>query len=132
MLRIVMSLLLLIMATPAWASLDVHSHPQSAPCQVPKFNLQGSGNADITVSNTAGGHTVLAANIKRCTALITNSSSNDMRCATTDITVTSTAGYYVKASTTLELKAGEAMNAWKCIRTGGSDATASVLEMVSP
>lgn len=126
MTRLLTALLVLSLALPAWAA----NVPMSAPCQNISINLQGSGNADITVDSTSGGVTVLAANNHRCGVLITNSSANDMRCAPTNITVTTTVGYYVKGNTTLELGPGEAKDAWKCIRTGVSSATASVLESV--
>lgn len=126
MIRLLIALLLLSLALPVWAA----NVPMSAPCQNISINLQGSGNADITVDATAGGVTVMAANNHRCAVLITNSSANDMRCAPTNITVTSSVGYYVKGNTTLELGPGESKDAWKCIRTGGSSATASVLESV--
>lgn len=89
-------------------------------------NVQGTALADVTVSSTAVA--VLAAHGARCSALISNSSANSMRClSSTDGDPTSTKGFLITGGQTLVLST-ESRRAVKCIRTGGSDATASVAE----
>lgn len=120
--------ILVLYGSVVWAQ-NVYPDPSSDPCRNVGINLQGASNADITADNTAGGVLVMAANVQRCGALITNSSANDMRCARTGVTASSTVGYFVRANTTLEL-GPEGKDAWRCIRTGGSSATVSVLEKI--
>jgi hypothetical protein len=113
------ALLLLLAAIPAAAQLA---------CGNWLANTSGTAKADITVSSTAV--VVLAANGGRCRALISNYSANDMRCLSSGDGTgipTTTAGYLVKGGTTLVLET-ESRRAVQCIRTGGSDATASVVE----
>lgn len=126
-LRGLLVIAIVLLPVEGWAFTRVVQSPTDAACKKVTVNDQGSGNADITVDATAGGVSVMAANSQRCGALLTNSSANDMRCGPTTITVTSTVGYYVKGNTTLELGL-EGQQAWRCIRTGGSSATASVAE----
>lgn len=99
----------------------------AAVCKTVTVNDKGTGNAAITIDATAGGVTVLDAKTVRCGAVIYNSSTNDMRCAPSTVTVTSTVGFLVAAGDALVLGA-EAQQAWRCIRTGGSNATADVAE----
>lgn len=101
--------------------------PESAACKTTVPNDQGTAGADIPVDATAGGVAVLAASTTRCEAIITNAGTADMRCAPTTLTVTSTAGYLVQAGASLRLGL-EGQEAYKCIRTGASSTSASVIE----
>lgn len=112
---------------PVTGTVTTASSPATASCKTVAVNSQGASNADITVDATAGGVAVLAASTTRCSAVIANVSANDMRCAPTTVTVTSTAGFLVQAGAKLSLGL-EGQQAFKCIRTGGSSATASVME----
>ncbi len=102
--------------------------PARAGCGTTKVNLQGSGNASITIDATAGGVLVMAAaTSKRCGATIQNSGAAAMRCAPTSVTVSATVGYLIASGASYN--AGpEGQQAWKCIRTTGSSTTADVAE----
>ena len=99
--------------------------PSTAACKTVTVNAQGSSNADVTVAGTAV--SVMAASTTRCSATIKNSSANEMRCAPTGVTPTPTVGFAVAGGETLNLGL-ESQQAWSCIRTGASSATASVGE----
>ena len=79
-------------------ALAMTSEAQSV-CRGLKMNEAGTSRADITVSSTAV--PVLPANTSSCSALITNTSTVDMRCdAFANGAPTSTQGYLVRAGTT--------------------------------
>lgn len=101
--------------------------PSEAVCKTVVVNEKGTGNASITVDATAGGVTVLDAKTVRCGATLYNSGSAAMRCAPTTVTVTATVGHLIPVGTTLILGA-EAQQAWKCIRTTGTNTTVDVAE----
>jgi len=84
---------------------------------------------DITITNAAGGVQVLAANGRRCSALITNTGGVTIRCAPTTFTVTATVGTPVIGGATFQLSS-EGRQAWKCISTTGSTTTVAVTEAV--
>jgi hypothetical protein len=114
MTRLVLALLLLL---PVLAQ---------AQCTKTKTNVQGSSGADVTVSSTAV--TVAAANTSRCSLLIYNNSANDMRCAPqSDRTPTSSAGQIIASKQWFKMDK-EGQDLWACIRTGSSDAAATVTE----
>ena len=99
--------------------------PSTAACKTVTVNAQGTGSADITVG--AAAVTVMAASTTRCGAAIKNTSANEMRCTPSGVTPTSTVGFAVAGGETLNLGL-ESQQAWSCIRTGASSATASVGE----
>lgn len=107
-------------------------------CQKSGVNLQGASNADITIDNTAGGITVMAANYQsttqplsgRCGASIKNETGGGaIRCGPVTMTVTTTAGFFLAAGDVLNL-GPEGQEAWKCIRTTASSGTVSVIEAI--
>jgi hypothetical protein len=105
------------------------SPPAAASCKTVTVNAQGTAGADITIDNTATGITVLAASTTRCGALVKNVGSNQIRCGPTSHTLTATVyGVVVEAGQTLTFGL-EAQEAWKCIRTGGSNSTVNIAEM---
>lgn len=126
---LIIALLILVFVTPAAALDNVYLRSQDSPCKTVGVNVQGTANADVSVDNTAGGVAVLAASTTRCGAVIKNSGTGDMRCAPTTITVSSTVGFLIIAGDKQTLGL-EAQQAWKCIRTGSTTTTASVLEAI--
>ena len=98
-----------------------------AACNKAFVNDRGASGADITIDATVGGVFVLRANSSRCAAVIFNAGANDMRCAPTILTVTSTIGFLIQSGQSLSLNK-ESQQTWKCIRIGGSSTTASILE----
>jgi len=84
---------------------------------------------DITITNAAGGIQVLAANGRRCGALITNTGGVTMRCAPSTITVTATVGTPVIGGGTYQL-GPEGRQLWRCISTTGSSTTVAITEAV--
>ena len=105
------------------------NNPVSSSCKKVAVNLQGSANADVTVDNTATGVLVMAASTSRCGAIIRNSGAAAMRCAPPTITVTATVGTEVLAADVLTLGL-EAQEAWRCIRSTGTNAAANVTEAI--
>lgn len=94
-------------------------------CNTVRTNHKGTAGAGITVSSTAV--VVAEANASRCSLFIDNVSSNDMRCRSArDGDPTTTAGKLIASGESWGADA--AKEQWKCIRTGGSDATAEVQE----
>ena len=95
-------------------------------CRKSRANLKNAG-VDIVVSSSPV--TVLDANTGRCSAIVYNTTANDMRCRdiTNDGIPSATVGYLVSAGKWLTLGL-EGQGQWQCIRVGGSDASASVLE----
>lgn len=95
------------------------------------INDKGTTNADITVDATAGGVAVMDAKTARRGAIIRNSAATSgtaaMRCGPASLTVTATAGTLLNPGEALTL-GSEGQEAWKCIRTTGSSATANVTE----
>lgn len=113
-----------------WSALAAASEPV---CVSRRVNHKGSSGAGITVDNTAGGVVVAEANSSRCHLWIVNETANAMRCAPSTgkyaMTVSSTEGFLWPANTgPFPIPGAYAQDEWKCIRTGGSSATASVLE----
>lgn len=86
---------------------------------------------DVIIDATVGGIAVLAANVKRCQALITNNGAGDMRCAPDTYTVSASVGYPIKAGQTLALGV-EGSTAWRCIRTTATTTVAAILYAVNP
>lgn len=120
--------LLALAWVPAQAQTAVNMPPAKQSCQTVTVNSQGTSNAAVSVDNTSGGKTVLAASTTRCGAIITNlAGGGDMLCGPSTIVVTTTVGYYISAGQSLVLGT-EGQQAWKCIRQAGSNATAYVVE----
>lgn len=101
--------------------------PIGESCTTTQVNAQGTAGADITVDNTAGGVTVMAASATRCGALLKNTSVANARCAPTGLTPTASVGFLVKAGENLIL-GPEGRQAWKCIRTDATSAVFNVAE----
>ena len=120
------TLCLCALAVPAWAT---DFQPANSACLTVSVNLQGSAGAGITVDATSGGVTVMAANAKRCGAIITNYGAADIRCVSSTQTPTATVGYPVPAGQSLRLGL-EGQQAYKCIRTTGTSAEVDVIEAV--
>lgn len=98
------------------------------PCKTTVINAQGTANAGVTVDNNAGGRAVLAANTRRCEAVLYNlQGGGDALCAPTTITVTTTVGFYLAAGQSLAL-GSESQQAWNCIRQAAVNATLYVAE----
>lgn len=100
--------------------------PVDAPCKTLVTNAKGAANAPIAVTNSAT--TVADAFATRCGILIINESGGgDMRCTTGAVTPTTTVGFLVAAgqSVNVGLPAQEQV---RCIRTGATNATVSVIE----
>jgi len=114
--------LLLLGLVLAWS--DVQAQPS---CRRVLSNRKGVAKADIVVSTTAV--TVADANTARCSLLIYNSSTFDMRCSdlTNDGAPTATTGVVVPAGQGRGFEL-EGQGQWQCIRTGTSDAAANVAE----
>lgn len=110
-----------------WLALLLVPVVAMAACSTTRTNRKGTNNAAITVSSTAV--IVADANTARCSLLIDNvSSANNMRCmSASDGVPTTTAGKLIEAGEALAL-GDEGKEIWRCIRTGGSDATAEVTE----
>jgi len=106
---------------------------QQRACNSVIINSKGTSNADITVDSTAGGVTVLDANNQRCSAIIIETAGNQIRCAPANLTVTTTVGFPLKAFSDvagLNLSERDGVKLeWKCIRTGASSGTVSVMEV---
>lgn len=143
---ILCSLLLLLLATAAWADistlanralerltftstgLNVTSGPTTSACKTITVNASGTANAGITVDATAGGITIYALSTTRCGVLIYNlQGGGDILCAPTGVTPTTTVGTYIAAGQSLSLGA-EAQQAMKCIRQAAVSATVYVTE----
>ena len=87
--------------------------------------------ADITVTNVAGGVQVLAANPRRCAALLVNTGGVTVRCGAATATVTATLGTPISVGGAYGLTS-EGREAYKCISTTGTSTTMSVTEAVVP
>ena len=85
---------------------------------------------DVTIDNTAGGVTAAAANTNRCSLIIINVGSENIRCAPSTTTVTATAGLLLKPDQGFGITEsdGGVKLAWKCIETGGGNSTVSVYQ----
>ena len=101
--------------------------PAASACKTITTNAQGVANATITVDATAGGITVMAASTTRCGGIIQNESGGDMRCATGALAPTTTVGMLVGVGQTLQVGL-EGQQQMRCIRTGATSATVSVME----
>lgn len=97
------------------------------PCLNTRGNDLGTLGADVTVDDTEFGVAVMVADPARCSATIINTSSNPMRCAAVGDPLSSTQGVYVPGAGSLAVTSPRE---WRCIRTGGSSATVSVVELV--
>ena len=88
-------------------------------------------SGDITIDATAGGIQVLAANAKRCNALIINGGNAALRGCPSWITVSASVGVTLGAGQSLPLdRDGRA--AWRCIRTTGTSTSATIIESAVP
>jgi hypothetical protein len=102
--------------------------PTGSACKNGTVNAKGTSGGTVTVDATAGGITVADASASRCSLLIQNEpGGGDMRCMTGATAPTSTVGFLVQSGQSLRLDL-EGQGAWKCIRTGASSATVSVVE----
>lgn len=102
-------------------------------CVSHRINAKGSSGAAITVSSTPV--VVADANTSRCHLWVTNETANAMRCAPSTgkyaLTVSATVGFLWPANTApFPVPGNYAQDEWKCIRTGGTDATVNVLENI--
>jgi hypothetical protein len=86
---------------------------------------------DVAVTGAIGGVTVLGANNRRCSALIKNNGTADMRCAPVTLTVSAVVGFPIKPGETLALSL-EGRESWRCIRTTAITTAASIAEAVAP
>jgi len=101
---------------------------QERPCNTKMTNVVGLGE-DLTVSSTA--IIVMSANNKRCSAIILETSGNEVRCTGPKQTPTADIGFPLKGGTdhagiALDSRDG-AKEETICIATG-SDATIAVVE----
>lgn len=122
--------ILIALACLAWATA---ASAQQPACVGSRINAKGTAGAGITVDATAGGIVVADANTARCHLWIINETANPMRCAPSTgkyaLTVSSTVGFLWPANTgPFPVPGAYAQDEWKCIRTGGSSATVSVME----
>lgn len=96
-----------------------------------QINAKGSSGAAITVDATAGGVVIADGNTSRCALTIINETSNPMRCAPSTgkyaLTVSSTVGAYIPPGA-YPVFGRAAQEQWKCVRTGGTSASVTVLE----
>ena len=84
---------------------------------------------DITIDDTAGGVTVLAADNARLTALLYNNGGFEVRCAPSTEAPTTTNGFPVPAGGTLVLGPQDGVQLlWACIRTTANSSTIAVFE----
>ena len=81
----------------------------------------------LVVDSTAGGVTVLTANMQRCQALIQNTGTAPMSCAPLPTVVTAAVGVLVQGGQTLEMGV-EGQQQWNCIRTTGTSTTVTRVE----
>jgi hypothetical protein len=114
--------LLLVLAGAAWAE---------TPCTQVRINNKSSSGGSITVDATAGGITIVEKNTSRCGFVIVNETTNGMRCAPSTgayaMTVTSTVGATMPTSV-YPAFGRSAQEEWRCIRTGGSSPTVTIIE----
>jgi len=89
------------------------------------------GTGPIAVTNAAGGVQVLAANGRRCGAMITNMGTVTMNCASSTTTPTATVGTPVASGATYTLGA-EGRQAYRCISTTATATAAAITEAVMP
>lgn len=101
--------------------------PSTAACKKVTVNAQGAAGAAITIDNTVGGVTVLAASTTRCGAIVTNAGSADMNCSPSTQTPSATVGQRVTVGMTLVLGL-EGQEAWKCFRTTSTSTSVTVSE----
>jgi hypothetical protein len=86
----------------------------------------GLARKDIVVSNTAV--QVLPANTARCSMMLYNTSTNDMRCSDgLDARATDEGGISIPTGQGRGFEM-EGQQAWWCIRTGANDATVNTIE----
>lgn len=120
----------MVMVSLAWW-LSPSSLAAQDGCYNVRINHKGTAGASITVDATAGGVVVADRNTSRCGLTFINETANAMRCAPATgeyaLVVTATVGAYIPPGT-YPVFGRAAREQWKCIRTGASSASVSILE----